>query len=394
MIHYGKKELHKRMPNIDYFIDSKEIEKLPKILGLKKTTTRNSTLSHSAGSVLIPISYGCNNFCSYCIVPFARGKEVSIPVNKILKDVRKAVSEGAKEIWLLGQTVNSYKWKVKKTKAITEKSLPLKRSDEKSGVLKSDCEINFATLLRLINAIPGDFWIRFTSPHPKSFNNDLIKAMAECEKVTRYLHLPVQSGNNEILKKMRRLYTVEHYKKIIAKVRKAIPGIAISTDIIVGFPNETKKQFQDTVQLFKEVKFDMAYISEYSPRSKTLADKIYKDKIPHSEKGWRKKYLNDEVLAKTALNHNKILKGKTLKCFADKIGNIRTEGNKLVILEINHIKRSLLDPAYNSLYSNTSIEKQKDKKSGALKNDYPIDAFFNIKITKAEPWKLRGEVVK
>ena len=166
-----------------------------------------------------------------------------------------------KEIWLLGQTVNSYK----------------------NGSVK------FHDLLRLVNAIPGNFWIRFTSPHPKDFSDELIKAMAECEKFAHYINLPVQSGNNAILKKMGRPYTVGHYKKLVGKIRKAMPDMAISTDVIVGFPGETRKQFGDTKKLFEEIRFDMAFISEYSPRPKTVAAKMFKDDVPHEEKERRKK---------------------------------------------------------------------------------------------------------
>lgn len=342
MTHYSEKELRKRLPAIDYFINIKSIKKLPKILKSKLVKHRvfNKNKKHTF-SALVPISYGCNNFCSYCIVPYSRGLETSRPAKKIIKEVKSLVSAkggGMKEIWLLGQTVNSYK----------------------SG------NINFAKLLKMINNIAGDFWIRFASPHPKDFlarrsskqnlgakaeSDDLIKAMAECKKFAHYVNLPAQSGNNEILKKMNRPYTVGHYKKIIKKLRAAMPDIAISTDVIVGFPGETKKQFQDTIKLFKEIKFDMAFISEYSPRPKTLAAKIYKDNVPPKEKEARKKELN-KILIKTALGNNKKLVGKTLAVL-----NNRTAGNKLV---------KITDKNYNP------------------------DEFAKIKITKAEPWRLEG----
>ena len=207
-------------------------------------------------SALIPVSYGCDNFCTYCIVPLARGREISRTVIDIESDVKKAITNGAKEIWLLGQTVNSYK----------------------------NGDVKFHDLLRLVNKIDGDFWIRFTSPHPKDFSDDLIKAMADCEKFAPYINLPVQSGNNTVLKRMGRPYTVGYYKKLVSKIRKAMPDIAISTDIIVGFPGETRKQFEDTVKLFEEIKFDMAFISEYSPRPKTAAAKLFKDNISSKEK--------------------------------------------------------------------------------------------------------------
>ena len=348
MMHYSESELKKRLPYFDYFVDMKNIDNLPKLLGAEKTL--NVTIgkrSQSSGhildydkelllkktvktSVLIPISNGCNNFCTYCIVPYARGREISRPVEEILNDVNLAVKppNGAKEVWLLGQTVNGYKEK----------------------------EIKFFDLLRLVNNISGDFWIRFTSPHPKDFSDDLIKAMAECEKFAHYINLPVQSGNNAVLKRMGRPYTVGHYKKLIKKIRRAMPDIAISTDIIVGFPGETRKQFEDTKKLFEEIKFDMAFISEYSPRPKTTAAKMFEDDVSHKEKEARKDELN-EILKKTALENNQKLVGQTVKVL-----NNRTAGNKLVKI----IGKSA---------------------SWRIK-----DEFINIKITKAEAWKLEGKV--
>lgn len=324
MMHYNETELKKRLPFFDYFIDIKEIDKLKKILKpMSSVLGRTSPINKA--SALIPISNGCDNFCSYCIVPLARGREISRTVLDVINDVKKAIARGAKEIWLLGQTVNSYK----------------------NGVVK------FHDLLRLVNAVEGDFWIRFTSPHPKDFSDHLIKAMAECEKFAHYINLPVQSGNNAMLKKMGRPYTATHYKKLIGKIRKAMPNIAISTDIIVGFPGETKKQFGDTKKLFREIKYDMAFISEYSPRPKTTAYKFFKDDVQAKEKGRRKNELN-EILKKTALENNKKLVGKTVKVL-----NGRTEGNKPIEIE----------------------EKYKDGE------------FVLAKITKVNIWNLKGKLL-
>jgi len=187
----------------------------------------------------IPISNGCNFRCTYCVIPFTRGKLVCRNHHQILNEAKEAIQNGFKEIWLLGQIVNDY-------------TSPI------------DSSINFAKLLEKINDIPGDFKIYFTSPHPKKFTDELIDVMANSEKVAKYLNLPVQSGDNEILKKMRRPYTVEEYKNLIKKIREKIPNIYLSTDVIVGFPGESKEQFQNTVKLFKEIKFDIRTISKYS----------------------------------------------------------------------------------------------------------------------------------
>ena len=341
MMHHSEKELKKRLPFFDYFIDIKKIKTLEKILPKIKISKNKDLLTEKTDSkisALIPISHGCDNFCTYCIVPLARGREISRGVLDIMSDVKKAVDDGAKEIWLLGQTVNSYRCNLK----------------SKISNLKSK-EIKFLELLRMVNDIPGDFWIRFTSPHPKYFSDELIKAMAECDKFAHYINLPIQSGNNAVLKRMGRPYTVGHYKKLVGKIRKAMPDIAISTDIIVGFPGETRKQFEDTKKLFEEIKFDMAFISEYSPRPKTVAYKMFKDNVSHQEKESRKNELN-EILKKTALENNQKLVGKTVKVL-----NGRTEGNKPI--EITNVKHSMLNK------------------------------FVNVKIIKANIWSLKGKLL-
>ncbi len=242
-------------------------------------------------SALIPISIGCNNSCAYCIVPFARGPLICRNHKEIIKEVKKAVKKGVKEIWLLGQNVNDYKSPI-------------------------DSKISFAKLLEMVNNIDGDFWIRFTSPNPKDFSDKLINTITKLEKVTEYLNLPVQSGDNEILKKMNRAYTIKRYKDLVGKIRKGIPGIGLSTDIIVGFPTETKKQFQNTIKLFKEMKFDMAYIAKYSPRPHTKSNKL-KDDVSKKEKKNRWIALT-KILEKTALENNKKYVGKEVEVLIEK----------------------------------------------------------------------------
>lgn len=221
----------------------------------------------------IPISNGCNNFCTYCVVPFTRGTLVCRNHQAILKESKNVIQKGFKEIWFLGQNVNDYH-------------------------SPADSSINFPKLLKMVNDIPGNFWVRFISPNPKNFSNELIEIMAKSEKVAKYLNLPVQSGDNEILKKMKRPYTVSQYKTLIKKIREKIPEINLSTDVIVGFPGETKKQFENTVKLFKEMKFNMAYIAKYSPRPGTAAFQM-EDNVPLKEKKRREKILR-EIIEKHA----------------------------------------------------------------------------------------------
>ena len=262
-----KKDKRKFAELFDEIIDIKDL-----IKNIKPKYSNNLSAS-------IPIMTGCNNFCSYCVVPYTRSKEVSKPLKEITCEVENLVKRGIKEIWLLGQNVNSY-------------------------------EYGFSKLLRTINKIPGEFWIRFTSSHPKDFSDDLIEAMAECKKVAKYLNLPVQSGDDKILKRMNRPYTIKQYKDLVKRIRKKIPDINLSTDVIVGFPGETKKQFENTVKLFKEIKYDIAYISKYSPRSGTVAAKL-KDNVSPQEKKRREKVLEKTLKQKSRKKKLIVILGPT-----------------------------------------------------------------------------------
>jgi tRNA-2-methylthio-N6-dimethylallyladenosine synthase len=219
----------------------------------------------------IPISTGCNNFCSYCVVPYTRGNLKCRNHKEIIKEIKKSVRIGVKKIWLLGQNVNDYQ-------------------------STSDKSVSFPELLKLADKIKGGFRIFFTSPHPKNFSDELIKALADSKHFSRYLNLPVQSGDDIILKRMNRPYTAKKYKDLVRKIRKAMPDINLSTDVIVGFPGETKEQFKNTENLFKELNFNIAYINKYSPREGTASFKL-KDDVPFKEKKRR-----EQILIKIA-NH-------------------------------------------------------------------------------------------
>ncbi|MAF13384.1 MAG: hypothetical protein CMI53_00620 [Parcubacteria group bacterium] len=269
-----------------------DLPKLPSILA-KKVLRLPADYSEihpsyqSSFQAYVPIMMGCNQFCSFCVVPYVRGREVSRSPKNIIKECKHLIARGYKEIILIGQTVNSYKHN----------------------------QTDFSKLLQQVDAISGHFWLSFSSSHPKFMTDKLIKVMATGEHIIPYLHLPIQSGDNKMLKIMKRFYTVGQYKKIITKIRKAIPGIAVSTDIIVGFPGETKKQFAGTMQLFKDIKFDMAFLSQYSQRSHTKAAEL-KDNVTKDEKKRREKALNI-ILKKTALTHNKKLVGLTVEVLVD-----------------------------------------------------------------------------
>lgn len=255
-------------------------------------------LRFNKASAFVPIMTGCNNFCSYCVVPYTRGREKSRPTEKILKEVRALIKKGYEEIILLGQNVNSYKSR----------------------------SANFTTLLKMISDLPDDFWLSFLTSHPKDMSDELITTAARCKKVSPYIHLPVQSGDDRILCAMNRHYTATHYKKLIKKLRAAFkkhrpafPPLAISTDIIVGFPGETKKQFMRTAELAREISFDMIYFAQYSPRPGTAAARLTDD-VPPQEKKRRAQFLND-LLKKMAWQNNKKYINKTTAVLIEETKN-------------------------------------------------------------------------
>jgi len=335
----------------NFIFKIKDLSNLPNILIQEKDKRKQEDLKDylslkpkpdSLTSAYLPIMTGCNNFCSYCVVPFTRGREKSRPANDIIQEVKNLIKNGFKEIILLGQNVNSYQ-------------------DEK---------INFPKLLQMINDIPGNFWIRFITSHPKDLSDELIKTMANCQKVTEYLHLPFQSGDNEILKKMNRGYTRQNYLKLIKKIKKYFSfksqilekrEIALSTDIIVGFPGETKRQFKKTVKIMKKVKFDMAYLAKYSPRSGTTAS-LLKDDVPNCEKKRREQKLN-KILTRTALKRNKKYLRKNIEILIE-----RKEQNNI-------------------------FGKTRTNKGVIIKNapeSLDLGQFINVKIIKVSPWNLQG----
>lgn len=259
----------------------------------------------------LPIMYGCNNFCTYCIVPYVRGRERSRDPQDILKEARELVQNGCKEITLLGQNVNSY-----------GKNLEPK--------------VTFAQLLRMINDIDGDFRIRFMTSHPKDCTRELLETMAQCDKVAKHLHLPFQSGNDRVLKAMNRHYTREKYLSLIRYAKELMgDALSITSDIIVGFPGETYEDFQDTLSLIEEVRFTSLFTFIYSPRNGTPAARM-PDPVPAEEKGrWLRELL--AVQEKISAENMKKYAGKTFKCFVYGKGKLgehsleaRTDGNLIV----------------------------------------------------------------
>ena len=347
--------LIKKMPWVDFVIESKDYFKLAEKLGIKLKNNVDSYLSYKPISKnnfqgWIPISTGCDHFCSYCIVPFARGKEVCRDAQSILKEAQQYIDDGFKEIVLLGQTVN--KW--------------MNPNVEKGGEGEAQNPKDFVHLLKLIDEIEGDYWLSFMSSHPNYMTDELIQFMATSKHIKPYIHFAMQSGSNAVLKRMNRKYTIEEFIEKTEKLKKAIPNLGLSTDIIVGFPKETEEEFMQTAEVMKELGFDMAYISEYSPRRGT-ASALLPDDIPAKEKSRRKKYLNDEILAISALAHNQKILGTVQEVLVEKINNgyiyARTKDNK-------EVKILLSDPKIN------------------------VGIYCKVRIINVTAWALSGELVK
>jgi len=285
----------------------------------------------------VPIIQGCDNFCSYCIVPYRRGREVSRPVEEIVCEVEEKARHGVKEVTLLGQNVDSY-------------------GHDLSG--KPD----LADLLARLNSIDNLVRIRFLTNHPKDMSLKLIKTVASLDRVCEHLELAVQAGDDAMLKAMRRGYTVEQYRELIHTIRSRVPEISLSTDVIVGFPGETEEQFGHTFSLLEETRFDVVHVAAYSPRPGTIAWRKYEDNIPPEVK---KSRLNkvEELQANIAAEINSQLQGKTVEVLIEGKKNGkwygRTRSNKLVFFE---------DDAEH------------------------LSQLVKVKVSKTSPWALQGEL--
>lgn len=271
-----------------FFCDIADLAALPSRL----TGHRPKTIDHrpyfkirptysSPAEAFVPIMTGCDNYCSYCIVPYVRGRERSRPVKEIMEEIKKLIAAGYKQITLLGQNVNSY-----------------------------HCGSTiFPNLLERIARLPGNFRVFFITSHPKDFSLKIIRLVKKYTKLCPYFHLPVQAGSDRILKQMNRRYTRSKYLKLLTQIRHSLPRAAITTDIIVGFPGETKKDFQQSVSLFKKARFDLAYIARYSPRPGTASASI-PDDVSLKEKAWRAHQL-EKIMKATALARNRQAIGQT-----------------------------------------------------------------------------------
>jgi tRNA-2-methylthio-N6-dimethylallyladenosine synthase len=341
-----KEKILERFPYVDKVVGTFDFLNIPYILkeGEKVYTNEKPpewnviVPQKSPTCVFVRIMEGCNNFCSYCIVPYVRGRERSKPSSLIIEEIKALVSRGAKEVTLLGQNVNSY-------------------GKDTPG------ELTFAELLYRLNDIDGLERIRFTTSHPKDISSELIKAIKELPKVCEHLHLPVQGGNDRILELMNRKYTKEQYKALVDKIRENIPGIALTTDIIIGYPTETGEEFEELLEFIRDIKFDQVYSAIFSPRPMTKASEL--TDLPYKIKQARYEIFNkvqneisDQINKKLIGTVQEVLieEGKTKWSYQSR-GRTRT--NKVVIID----KR---------------IE---------------LGRIVNIKITDANNYTLKGELV-
>jgi len=347
---------NKLSKSFDLIFEVAELNKLEKFLN---PTIRNSKFEiqnsgrdylsiapkyESTFRAYVPIMTGCDNFCSYCAVPYTRGREKSRPQNEIIGEIKELIKRGYKEITLLGQNVNSYR-KAKSEKRKVEDDEP------------------FVDLLKEIDKIPGSHRIYFYSNHPKDFSDELIRVLPKLKHFPAYIHLPLQSGNDEILRKMNRRYTSEEYLKLVTKIRGAMPGATLTTDIIVGFPGETGEAFEDTIKIIKKVGFGMIFIGQYSPRAGTPSAKM-DETVTRTEKKERDRTIT-KILADQLQKENKKLVGKEFTVLIDeKKGSSyfgRTDNYKVVEIKTDqHLE---------------------------------VGQFVDVKFIGSSAWKLQGKLV-
>lgn len=371
-------ELKKQMPWLDIVLETKDFGKLPQRLGIKVEDFNEKPehyLSYKPKyknnfQAYVPISTGCDHFCTYCIVPFARGGEICRDADSVIEEVTKLVKDGYKDITLLGQTVN--RW-----------INPIYDQELKKGMIANtripglnthlmenpDCDQpkDFLQLLQRLDQIPGEWWMTFVSSHPNYMTTELIEFLATSEHFRPYLHFALQSGSDQILRRMNRRHNIKEFVEKAKHFQEIIPGVGLSTDIIVGFPGETEAQFLATADVMQEIGFDMAFISEFSPRKGTAAG-LLKDDIPHSIKESRKQHLNDEVLAKSALINNRKMLNTTQRLLVE------------VVLDDGTIK------GRTGNFKDTRVENPQKRELGP-------GQFIEVEITECTPWALTGRLI-
>ncbi len=352
-----REKIHKSYPYVDLVFGTHANYRLPELIYKKLSGGRRVVCAPEENGEIaenipvyrdksvkawLPVMYGCDNFCTYCIVPYVRGRERSREPEDIINEAKEIISQGYKEITLLGQNVNSY------------------GKNNKS-------DMNFASLLKEINKLDGEFKIRFMTSHPKDCTKELIDAVAQCDKVAKHIHLPFQSGNDRVLKAMNRHYDREKYLELINYAKSKIPDVSLTSDVIVGFPGETYEEFKDTLSLIKEVGFTSLFTFIFSPRKGTKAAEM-PDPVPAEEKSrWFKELCT--VQEEIAASRTALMKGKTYGVLVEgfsknKEGYLsgRTDGNIIIEFPFSENPESI------------------------------IGTFQNVTVTQSLNWILRGKL--
>lgn len=347
-----KENLLKKFPYIDLIFGTHNIYELPELLKQegricaitnKPVEEKEYNIIRTKGiNAWLPIMEGCNNFCTYCVVPYTRGRERSRTIENIIKEAKEILSKGYKEITLLGQNVDSW------------------GKDLKNG-------LDFADVLYELDKLEGDFRIRFTTSYPTDITDKVINAVKNGKKICECFHIPMQSGNDRILKMMNRRYNVEEYTKIVRHIQNEIDNVTVTSDFIAGFPSETEEEFQDTIKMIKELSLDYSNTAAYSPRPNTPAGKMVDKFIPDDIKKRRLSELN-EAVKEASFNSNKKYTGKILEVLVEKE---KFENNKRIL--------------EGRLRNNKVVHFESDK--------YKVGDFVSVKLNKASTWCLFGEEI-
>lgn len=398
--------IRKKIPSVDLYFPTADMGQLPRWIGELRPELVNSTdlvedylkikpERNSLRQAFVSIQTGCNKFCTYCVVPFARGLEKNRSVKDILDEVRDLAAHGCVEVTLLGQTVNSYlapdvenfskknPYVGKATEAtkVTEATMVTRVT----GVTKATNDRNqnhFAALLWEVNQIPEIKRLHFTAPHPLHMTDEVIDAMTLPAHVN-FIHLPVQAGDNEVLRRMNRRYTIEQFHEVVSRLRAKIPNLAIGTDIIVGFSGESPEQFQKTVDLYRDIKFDIGYNARYSERSGTAAKRAFKDDVTNEEKKRRWNELQ-AVMEEIVHEKNQQYVGEVVSVLVE-----RHEAPKITdeMLSMPEKIQELLAAQPGMCFGNSREMKLVTFVGGKEL----VGEIVNVKITKAETWILEGQ---
>jgi len=347
----ARARLKRIVPWVNIILSVEDIDRLPALLEKQEVTKIKDYFSiepvyESNFQAFVPISTGCNNFCSYCIVPYTRGREKSRPLKEIVHEVKALIRNGYKEITLLGQNVNSY------GNDLGESNL-------------------FPKLLHEIDQIKGEYWIHFISSHPKDLSDELIEVVANGNHITPQIHFAMQSGSNEVLERMNRPYTIERYLRLVEKIKEKIPHVAVTTDVIVGFPGETEEDLKRTAEAMRKAKFAMAYLNEYSPRKGTKSYEM-KDDVPSKVKHERKDQLNTIL-------------GATSKKFNEQFLN-----KKVIVLLTLATEKGVIGHTAQGISVRISLPATEEQQ---LKQP-PIGTFTKVLITEIGSWGMKGEIRK